>query len=93
VAVDISGRGYAVVEADFDEKKVQELPPDLVRHFLESFAIEARIALHVKTLSGTNDHHKAEAIFKALAKALRDAVTLDERLGGKAPSTKGTISG
>ena len=92
VAIDFSGRGYSVIEGGFDEKRIQELPPDLVRHFLESFASEAKIALHAKTLAGVNDHHKAEAIFKALAKALKDAVTVDVKAPNTAPSTKGTIS-
>ena len=92
VAIDFSGRGYSIIEGGFDEKKIQELPPDLVRHFLESLAAEAKISLHVKTLAGVNDHHKAEAIFKALAKALKDAVIVDVKVQNTAPSTKGTIS-
>lgn len=92
VAIDFSGRGYSIIEGGFDEKRIQELPPDLVRHFLESLAAEAKMALHVKTLAGLNDHHKAESIFKALAKALKDAVIIDVRAKNTAPSTKGTIS-
>lgn len=88
VAVDISGRGYAVVEAVFDDKEIAELPTDLVRHFLESFAAEARLNLHARVLYGKNDHHKAEALFKALGRALGGAVQLDERLGNSLPSTK-----
>ena len=92
-AVDIGGRGYAVIESPFDEKNIAGLPADLVCHFLETFASEARINLHTKLLRGTNDHHKAEAIFKALARALDSATQIDERIKGRVPSTKGMIEG
>ncbi len=91
VAVDISGRGYAVVEAPIGEDNVGDLPADLVRHFLESLAAEAKLNLHARMLSGTNDHHKAEALFKALARALDAATRIDERIAGQIPSTKGII--
>ncbi|MFC1993849.1 imidazoleglycerol-phosphate dehydratase HisB [Chloroflexota bacterium] len=93
VAVDIGGRGYAVVEASFVEKNIGELSTDLVRHFLESFALEARLNLHARILSGVNDHHKIEALFKALGRALGYAVRIDERIPGEVPSTKGSIEG
>ena len=92
VAVDLGGRGYAVIDPSLSQDQVESLPGDLVRHFLESFALEARIALHAKILSGVNPHHKAEALFKALAKALRQAVEVDPRAPGQVPSTKGTLS-
>lgn len=91
VAVDVSGRGYAVVDLGISGTTIADLPGDLVRHFLESFAVEARITLHVETLRGVNAHHKAEAAFKGLAKALRDAVEIDPRGGTAPPSTKGII--
>jgi len=91
VAVDISGRGYAAIEAPFKRKKIGDLDTDLLRHFLETFAIEARLNLHAKFLGGTNDHHKAEALFKALGRALDSATKIDKRILGKVPSTKGTI--
>ena len=91
VAMDIGGRGYAAVEASFDGDNIGDLPADLVRHFLESLAQEARLNLHAKVLSGTNDHHKAEALFKALARALDAATRIDERIAGQIPSTKGVI--
>lgn len=91
VAVDVSGRGYAVVDLGISGTTIAGLPGDLVRHFLESFAVEARITLHIETLRGVNAHHKAEAAFKGLAKALRDAVEPDPRGGTSAPSTKGVI--
>ena len=92
VAVDCSGRPYAVVETTLDGIMVETLPGDLVRHFLESFATEGRINLHAKVLAGVSPHHKAEALCKALARALRDAVDPDPRAPGQVPSTKGTLS-
>jgi imidazoleglycerol-phosphate dehydratase len=92
VAVDLSGRGYAKVEASFDKEYINELPTDLIKHFLESLAIEGRFNLHGRLLAGDNDHHKAEALFKAVARALDQATRLDERIAGSVPSTKGTIT-
>lgn len=91
VAVDFGGRGYAVVDAELTDSDMGGLPAHLVHHFLETFAREANFNLHVRVLAGANNHHKAEAVFKALARAIRGALTLDERLGGEKPSTKGTI--
>lgn len=91
VAVDIGGRGYAVIEATFDEKSIADLPIDLVYHFLETFATESRINLHIKLIRGSNDHHKVEAIFKSLARALDSATQIDERIKSRVPSTKGII--
>ncbi|MCK4273858.1 MAG: imidazoleglycerol-phosphate dehydratase, partial [Dehalococcoidales bacterium] len=70
VAVDIGGRGYPVLDLPFAGNDMPGFPADLVRHFLESFAIEARLNLHARVLYGSNDHHKAEALFKALGRAL-----------------------
>lgn len=93
VSVDCSGRAYAVVETGLEGVMVETLPGDLVRHFLESFAIEGKINLHAKVLAGESSHHKAEALCKALARALRDAVEPDPRAPGQVPSTKGTLNG
>ena len=93
VALDWSGRGYAVVETTLDDTMVETLSGDLVRHFLESFALEAKINLHAKILAGSSPHHKAEALCKALARALRDAVEPDPRAPEQVPSTKGTLDG
>jgi len=93
VAVDIGGRVYSVIEADFNESNIGDLDADLVRHFLVSLASEAKINLHAKVLSGINDHHKAEALFKALARALDTASRIDERILGRIPSTKEVIEG
>lgn len=91
-AVDFGGRGYAVINADIGDSDMGGLSGDLVRHFLESFAREGRFNLHVRLVSGVNNHHKAEAIFKSLARSLRAALELDPRRTGQVPSTKGTIS-
>jgi len=88
VAVDISGRGYTVLDLPFAGNDMMGFPTDLVRHFLESFAAEARLNLHAKILYGLNDHHKAESLFKALGKALDTATRIDERISGELPSTK-----
>ena len=93
VAVDWSGRAYASVDTTLDNTMVETLSGDLIAHFLESFATEARINLHAKVLAGTSPHHKAEALCKALARALRDAVEPDPRASGQVPSTKGTLDG
>ena len=88
VALDISGRGYTVLELPFSDNDMRGFATDLIRHFLESFAIEARMNLHVRIVYGTNDHHKAEALFKALGRALDKATRVDERICGELPSTK-----
>ncbi len=92
VAVDLSGRGYAVVDAEFTSDRIGELPTDLVPHFLHSLAIEGRMNLHVRLLAGTNDHHRAEVIIKALARALGQATRGDPRQEGRIPSTKDTLN-
>ena len=92
VAVDISGRGYGSINLDLSESVINDLPGDLVRHFLLSFSTEAKINLHASVLEGINAHHKAEATFKALARALKVAVSLDPSRADQVPSTKGSIS-
>lgn len=91
VVVDIGGRGYTVLELPFAENDLAEMSSDLVRHFLESFAAEAKLNLHARIICGVNDHHKAEALFKALGRALDAATTIDPRIVGELPSTKGSI--
>ena len=88
VVVDLSGRGYAVLDLPFSDNDMVGFPTDLVRHFLETFAAEARVNLHARFLYGVNDHHKAEALFKALGRALDKATRIDERISGELPSTK-----
>ena len=93
VVVDIGGRGYTVLDLPFTDNDMGGFPTDLIRHFLESFAIEARLNLHARVIYGTNDHHKAEALFKALGRALDEATRIDERLAGELPSTKELLEG
>jgi imidazoleglycerol-phosphate dehydratase len=90
-AVDLSGRPYAALDLKLLGREVGGLAPDLLDHFLESFATSLKASLHVHTVTGVNDHHKAEACFKALARALDAATRIDPRRGGDVPSTKGTI--
>ena len=91
VAVDLGGRGYVVFEGSFDTPTIGQMGTTLVAHFFESFAMEARLNLHARLLAGRDDHHRAEALFKALARALHQATRLDPTLGGEIPSTKGMI--
>ena len=90
-AVDLSGRPYAALDLRLLGRDVGGMPPDLYGHFLESFAFAAKMNLHIRTLAGVNDHHKIEACFKAMARALDAATRIDARRGGDIPSTKGTI--
>lgn len=90
-AVDLSGRPYAALDLKLYGREVGGLAPDLFDHFLESFAFALKANLHVRTITGVNDHHKAEACFKALARALDAATRVDPRRAGDVPSTKGTL--
>ncbi len=92
VAVDLGGRGYFVFEGQFSTARIGQMGTSLVPHFLESMAHAARMNLHAHLLAGQDDHHRAEALFKALARALDMATRPDERLAGQVPSTKGTLS-
>jgi imidazoleglycerol-phosphate dehydratase len=91
VALDLGGRPYCVVDATFVTPRVGQLGTDLIGHMLESIAFHGRLNLHARVLYGTNDHHKVEALFKALGRALDAATRIDERLGDAVPSTKGTL--
>lgn len=91
VAVDLSGRPYCVVDAPWGLAPVGGIPTSLFPHFLESFAVTSRSNLHARILYGRDDHHKAEALFKALARALDAATRLDPRRVS-VPSTKGTLT-
>ena len=91
VALDLSGRPYGVTEMAWAGPAVGGLPVTLIPHFFESFAVTARANVHARILYGRDDHHKAEALFKALARALDAATRLDPRRGEKIPSTKGTL--
>jgi len=91
VALDLSGRPYAVIQAEWHTPYVSNIPTTLFPHFLESFAITARCNLHARIVYGRDDHHQAEALFKAWARALDGATQVDPRRAGTVPSTKGRL--
>lgn len=91
VALDLSGRPYSVFQADWHAPMIGQFPTTLVGHFFESIAFQAKMNLHAKVTYGRDDHHQAEALFKAFARALRTAVEHDPRRAGIA-STKGTLT-
>jgi imidazoleglycerol-phosphate dehydratase len=90
-AIDVSGRPFLVWKVEFTRDKVGEMDTELFREWFQAFAMNAGITLHVETFYGDNNHHIAESAFKALARALRDAVEIDPRVGDRIPSTKGTL--
>ena len=91
VALDVSGRPYLVWEVAFTRSKIGEMDTELFREWFQAFAQHAGLTLHVETLYGDNSHHIAETCYKALARALRQAVSIDERQAGRVPSTKGRL--
>jgi imidazoleglycerol-phosphate dehydratase len=91
VAVDLSGRPYAVIQAEWHTPYVGNIPTTLFPHFFESFATTSRCNLHARVLYGRDDHHQAEALFKAWARAMDAATQIDARRGGGIPSTKGML--
>jgi imidazoleglycerol-phosphate dehydratase len=90
VAIDLSGRAYAIIDAPFAAPMIGTMPASLIEHFFETLATNAKMNLHARVMYGRDDHHKAEAMFKALGRALAMAMTIDARRIGVA-STKGTI--
>jgi imidazoleglycerol-phosphate dehydratase len=91
IAIDLSGRPYSVIQADWHSPYVGNIPTTLFPHFFESFAVTARCNLHARILYGRDDHHQAEALFKAFARALDIATQIDSRRAGSIASTKGTL--
>ena len=91
VALDISGRGGLYYDVPFLTEKIGTFDTELVEEFMHSFAMNAGITLHLRKLAGTNSHHVAEACFKGLGRALREAVSMDERFKDSVPSTKGVL--
>jgi len=89
--IDLSGRPYAVIQAKWHTPYIGNIPATLFPHFFESFAMTARCNLHMRVLYGRDDHHQAEALFKAWARALDSAAQVDPRRMGVIPSTKGTL--
>jgi imidazoleglycerol-phosphate dehydratase len=90
-AIDLSNRPYLVWRVDFPRDKIGEMDTELFKEFHHAFAMNAGACVHLETLYGANSHHIAESGFKALARALRQAVELDPKTMGKAPSTKGVL--
>ena len=91
VALDVSGRPFLVWKVDFSRSKVGEMDTELFREWFQAFSQNAGITLHVENLYGENNHHVAETCYKALARALRQAVAVDPRQSGRVPSTKGQL--
>ncbi|MGD8552172.1 MAG: imidazoleglycerol-phosphate dehydratase HisB [Anaerolineales bacterium] len=91
VVVDLSGRPYSVIETQWTAPTIGILPTTLLDHFFESLAVALRANLHIALLYGRDDHHKAEAIFKALGRSLRQAVRIDPERGAAIPSSKGVL--
>ena len=90
-AVDLSGRCCLRMQAAFPSQKIGTFDTELVEEFFTAFARRAGVTLHLRQLDGTNSHHIAEAMFKAFGRALSEAVSLDARLAGEIPSTKGAL--
>ena len=92
-ALDISGRPHFVWKSGFTQERLGEMDTELFSHWFASFAQAAGITLHLETLYGENNHHIAESLFKALARALRAAIAIDPRVANAVPSTKGILAG
>lgn len=93
VAIDISGRPYFVWKVEFSKPKLGEMDTELFREWFQAFAFAAGATLHVENLYGVNNHHIVESCYKALARSLRVATTIDPRKSDEIPSTKGTLGG
>ncbi len=93
VALDVSNRPYLIWKVAFTRPKLGDMDTELFKEWFQAFAQAAGITLHVETLYGENSHHIVESCFKALARALRQAVTIDPRAAEAIPSTKGTLGG
>lgn len=92
VALDLSGRPFLVFRTEFKTAKIGTFDTQLVREFFQAFSMNGGMTLHVETAYGVNDHHIAESCFKGVARALREAATIDPRQSDRVPSTKGTLS-
>ncbi|MBB4052400.1 imidazoleglycerol-phosphate dehydratase [Devosia subaequoris] len=90
-ALDVSGRAFLVFRAEFSQNKIGEIDTELFREFFQALAINAGITLHIENLYFDNNHHLAESMFKAVARALREAVEIDPRTADRVPSTKGVL--
>lgn len=92
VSLDLCGRSYAVLKTQWNRPTVGSLDTSQLDHFFETFAFSSRTTLHAQILYGRDDHHGAEALFKALGRALYAAVAIDPRRAGGIPSTKGSLT-
>lgn len=93
VALDISGRPFLVWNVDLPSQTLGTMETELFREWFQAFAMASRITLHVRNDNGVNTHHIVESCYKALARSLRDAMSIDDRLEGRVPSTKGVLGG
>lgn len=91
VALDVSGRPFLVWKVEFSRDKVGEMDTELFREWFQAFTMNAGMTVHVENFYFDNNHHLAESCFKALARALRDALEIDPRAADRIPSTKGTL--
>ena len=92
-SMDISNRPYLIWRVDFSKSKLGDMDTELFKEWFQAFAQAAGITLHIENLYGENNHHIIESCYKALARALRNAITIDPRKAEDVPSTKGTLSG
>lgn len=92
-SIDVSGRPYLIWNVKFTQDKLGDFDTELFKEWFQAFAFAAGVTLHVENLYGDNNHHIIESCFKALARALKDAVTIDPRKADQIPSTKGTLAG
>jgi len=92
VALDLSGRPYFVWHVEFSKPKLGDMDTELFREWFQAFAQQSGTTLHIENLYGVNNHHIVESCFKGLARALREAVTVDARKAGSVPSTKGILT-
>jgi len=93
VALDLSNRPYLIWKVKFDRPKLGDMDTELFKEWFQAFAQAAGVTLHVETLYGENNHHIVESCFKALARALREAIEIDPRKADAVPSTKGVLGG
>ena len=90
-ALDVSGRAFLVFKAEFSQGKIGDIDTELFREFFQAFAVNAGITLHIENFYFDNNHHLAESMFKAVARALRTALEIDPRMSDSVPSTKGML--
>lgn len=92
VAIDVSNRPYLIWKVNFPRQKLGEMDTELFKEWFQALAQNAGLCLHIENLYGDNSHHIVETCFKGVARALREAIAIDERMEGVVPSTKGTLS-